>query len=125
MYMYSFTDEEDLHDVYGEVVNLKSSYYQLGVGLYLPASELDNIRKRFSQDIDQAVIDVLLVWLRQCYNIEKFGLPTWRRLVEAVDSPAGGNNHKLAKFIASHHPVSDHPASSPNPTGKFVVLCAS
>ena len=25
--------------------------------------------------------------------------------MEAVDSPAGGNNHALAKKIAEHHPV--------------------
>ena len=93
------------------------------MGLHLPARELDAIWKGFSQNIDQAFIEVLLVWLRQCYNIERFGFPTWQGLVKAVDSPAGGNNHELAKFIASNHLVS--PTSCPNPTGKFVVLCAS
>ena len=44
------------------------------------------------------------MWLRQSYNIEKYGPPTWRKLVEAVGSPTGGNNRALAKGIASRHP---------------------
>ena len=109
------TAEDDLHDVYGEVVNLKSSYYQLGMGLYLPARELDAIRKGFPQDIDQAFTEVLLVWLRHRYSVQERGPPTWQRLVEAVDSPAGGNNHALAKTIASHHPIGCLLYTSPSP----------
>ena len=37
--------------------------------------------------------------------MERFGPPTWRILVEAVDRKAGGNNHDLAKEIASDHPT--------------------
>ena len=56
---------------------------------------------------DQAfgAIDVLLLWLLQKYKVEKFGPPTWRMLVEAVDKKTGGNNHELAKEIASNHPT--------------------
>ena len=32
------------------------------------------------------------------------GKPTWRRLVEAVEDPVGGNNHALALKIAAEHP---------------------
>ena len=32
------------------------------------------------------------------------GKPTWRRLVEAVEDPVGGNNHALAQTIARQHP---------------------
>ena len=49
--------------------------------------------------------NVLLVWLRQKYNVERFGTPTWRKLVEAIDDPAGANNHRLAKIISLHHPI--------------------
>ena len=39
------------------------------------------------------------------YNqVERFGKPTWRRLVEAAEDPAGGNNHGLALKIAAEHP---------------------
>jgi len=37
-------------------------------------------------------------------QVEKFGKPTWRRLVEAVKDPVGGNNCALAQTIATDHP---------------------
>lgn len=91
--------------MYREVVNIQSSYYQFGIELGLPLREMEAIKKAFQLDIAQAFTEVLTIWLRHRYNIEKYGPPTWRRLVEAVDSPAGGNNHALAKTIAEHHPI--------------------
>ena len=39
------------------------------------------------------------------YNqVKRFGKPTWRRLVEAVEDPVGGNNYALALKIAADHP---------------------
>ena len=66
---------------------------------------METIQKAFQQDIAQAFTAVLTKWLRHSYNVKKYGPPTWRRLVEAVDSPAGGNDHALAKKIAEHYPV--------------------
>jgi len=37
-------------------------------------------------------------------QVEKFGRPTWRRLVEAVKDHVGGNNFALAQTIAREHP---------------------
>ena len=37
-------------------------------------------------------------------QVEKFGKPTWRRLVEAVEDHVGGNNCALAQRIARDHP---------------------
>ena len=37
-------------------------------------------------------------------QVEKFGKPTWRRLVEAVKDHVGGNNVALAQTIAREHP---------------------
>ena len=85
-------------------MDIKSNYYHLGRELGVPPSELDTIRKTFHQDMEQALNEVLLVWLRQRYNVERFGPPTWWRLVEAVDSSAGGGT-ALAMAIASKHPV--------------------
>ena len=95
--------ESDLYDIQQEVVDLKASYYQLGIALCLSSRELDAIRKTFGQDVDQAFTEMLLAWLKHRYDSERFGPPTWRRLVEAVNSPAGGNNHALAKKIANNH----------------------
>ena len=37
-------------------------------------------------------------------QVERFGKPTWRKLVKAVEEHAGGNNRALAEKIASNHP---------------------
>ena len=101
-----YAAEEDHTAVYQELIDIKSKCLQLGMELGLPPSLLfDTLLKTFHQDKDQAFSKVLLTWLRQEYNIERFGPPTWRRLVEAVDSPTGGNNSGLAKTIASRHPM--------------------
>ena len=34
-------------------------------------------------------------WLKRNYNVEKYGEPTWQRLVEVVVHPAGGANPGL------------------------------
>ena len=47
--------------------------------------------------------EVISTWLRQSYDVERHGLPSWRRVVEAVDSGAGGANYVLAKEIASKY----------------------
>ena len=86
---------------------MKSVYYSLGRSLRLQIADLKAIRDAYSSesDAEQALEDVLLLWLHQKYCIERFGPPTWRMLVEAVDKKSGGNNHDLAKEIASNHPA--------------------
>ena len=46
------------------------------------------------------------VWLKQNYDTEKNGLPTWRKLVEAVDKLG---ECALAKDIAAEHPKGKNP----------------
>ena len=95
---------DDLVDVMNEVLSRKASYYALGRALRIPAGELDVVRQQHqSTDIGMALNEVLLLWLRQQYNIERFGPPTWRMLVEAVESGAGLNDHALAEEIAHKH----------------------
>ena len=86
-------------------MSLKSQYYELGVALKVHRQELDSIHSSLGENPQKALSSVLLAWLQQKYNVQRFGQPTWRMLVEAVDSPAGGNNHALAQKIASNHPV--------------------
>ena len=80
-------------------MTIKANYYQLGIELGLPPGELEAIQQARSQNIAQALTQVLLTWLRQLYDVERHGRPTWQRLVEAV----GGINHALAVGIASKH----------------------
>ena len=86
-------------------MSIIAEYYKFGISLRLKPGELQAIRKSCGQDVDQAFTDVLLAWLRQRYNIAKYGPPTWRMLVRAVDSPAGGNNPALALTIVGNHAI--------------------
>ena len=94
-------------DVFEAVLPLKSVYMALGRSLRLKTADLKLIQEAYpnESDIEQALSDTLELWLQQKYNVERFGPPTWRMLVETVDRKAGGNNHDLAKEIASDHPA--------------------
>ena len=85
--------------------------------LGLPPGELEAIRKAHSQDMEVALIQVLLLWLRQRYNVEKFGRPTWQKLKEAVDR----ENHALAEKIAKKYLTS----SMSHHTTLFLVFSSS
>lgn len=99
-----------MRDVISEIIMVKARSLAIGRALGLPVGELDSIRSS-SQDHELQLNDVLCVWLRQRYNVGRFGAPTWQKLVEAIDDPAGANDHRLAKIIAQHHPVA---------TGKYI-----
>ena len=94
-------------DVFEAVLPLKSVYMALGRSLRLKTADLKLIQEAYpnESDTEQALSDTLELWLQQKYNVERFGPPTWRMLVETVDRKAGGNNHDLAKEIASDHPA--------------------
>ena len=73
------------------------------MSLGLSANELESIRLKSLGDPELAMGEVISTWLRQSYDVERHGLPSWRRVVEAVDSGAGGCNYVLAKEIASKY----------------------
>ena len=98
--------EDDFCEVYRKLWTIRANYYQLGIELGLPPGELQTIRQENSQNIAQGFTEVLLKWLKQLYNVKKYGPPTWQRLKEAVASPSGGNDHALAEKITEHHLIS-------------------
>ena len=89
------------------VVPIQSAYFALGRSLRLRPADLRSIQEKYpsESDAEQALSETLELWLQQKYNVARFGGPTWRMLVEAVDRRTGGNNHDLAKEIASDHPA--------------------
>ena len=89
------------------VLPIKSLYFALGRSLRLKTADLRSIQEAYPSECDaeQALSDTLELWLHQKYNTGRFGPPTWRTLVEAVDRKAGGNNRELAMEIASNHPT--------------------
>ena len=99
-----YIDEDDLSCVIKEIASIPSQYYySLGRSLKLKVSDLRNICDEYPTDAlaERVLEDVLLLWLNKEYNVDRFGLPTWRMLVEAVDD----KNHELAKEIALKYPA--------------------
>ena len=92
--------ENDLAVVKKEVLPVTARYYNLGLELDIPPFELEKLQ---SLRMEEAFSKTLLKWLRGCSTKSPTTAPSWRSLVKAVDSPSGGNNHALAKKIASQH----------------------
>ena len=75
----------------------------LGLALRLNPSVLARIEKERPSDVRACLSEMVTEWLNQSYNTERFGVPSWKMLVEAVAHPNGGNNHALAQKIAAIH----------------------
>ena len=90
-----------------EVWSIQSLFYQLGRSLKLKIVNVETVTHVHcsNSDTEKALQAVLLLWLNQKYNVGRFGPPTWQMLVKAVDMETGGNDHKLARRIASRHPA--------------------
>ena len=96
------TVEEDLFDILEQILPILTKWRALGLGLRLQPSRLEQIEvERISPR--ERMTRVLTVWLRGSYNMERFGLPSWRMLLNAVAHPAAGDNPALAQEIARKH----------------------
>ena len=91
-----------MRDVYDEVSSLKPVYFQLGIALGLPPSEVEAIKNSYHHNPEQALTEVLLKWLRGHSTASNVMSPTWQNLVKAVDSRTC-KSHFLAQTIASSH----------------------
>ena len=68
----------------------------IGIVLNLSISNMEIIEEE-NTSTDEKLHNMILLWLKQCYDTEKYGLPTWLALIEAVRSKIGGNNSALAE----------------------------
>ena len=74
------------------------------LALKLLPSDLTAIAAAHPGNPHECLQAVVIKWLQKGYNYQRFGSPTWRMLVKAVDDPAGGNNCALAEAVAKKHP---------------------
>ena len=93
------TDEDDVSAIIQELSSLKSNYYLLGLSLHLPTGKGDQIQVDNPHKSETAFGQVIVQWLLMNYYHQKFGRPSWRLLVQAVDMI----DHQLAKDIAKKH----------------------
>ena len=84
------------------LTDVHSRYLEIGTQLYLMIKFLDTFKNRTKTDTI-AMGEVVEEWLKGNYDTDKFGPPTWKKLVEVVAHPNGGNNNFLAKKIANEH----------------------
>jgi len=98
-------DEDDLFDLLEQLLPVFAKWKAIGLGLRLQAGILEQIEVEHSSPRGR-MVGVLTQWLRGNYNMERFGLPSWRLLLNAVAHPAAGDNLALALEIARKHPGS-------------------
>ena len=85
-----------------ELKDVLAPYYEIGKRLHLSDDKLQQIHgQRLSPAA--AMEKVIVEWLKKNYKVNRFGPPTWKALVDAVEHPAGGNNRAEAEEIASRH----------------------
>ena len=94
-----FIGEDDLHFI-DDAVNPRLAAQSLSVGSHLGLSPsfLEGV-KQSSCDPEERLRMILTEWLRWNYDHKTHGLPSWRRLVQAVDK----RNHWLAMKMARQH----------------------
>ena len=92
----------DLFSVKKEIVSLAAKWRHIGLALGLDPAQLDTIDAN-NRYVEDCLTEVLSHWLKQAYDTEQFGQPSWRLLAKAVGDPAGGNNPALAERIAQSY----------------------
>lgn len=86
------------------MAEVSSKWKLIGTIFRLRQEKLEQIDIACSENPEECLLEVLKEWLRRNYDVARFGEPSWRKVVEALASPAAGNNKALALSIASEHP---------------------
>ena len=87
-----------MYDVKVKVLPVAARWRDIGLALGISDSKLETIEANKS-DVRDRLTDMLRLWLKRAYNVEKYGEPSWQSLREAVRSPAGGDSPALADDI--------------------------
>lgn len=73
------------------------------MALRLNTNDLDSIAKDHGSDSMKCLRSVMLSWLQQHYNTQRYGRPTWKMLCKAIEGRAGADEPSLAREIAGRH----------------------
>ena len=87
----------DFQEVRRNVADLTGDWQAFGSALGLSNTAIREIDLANRGDPSRCLDGVLEKWLNQDYNWEKFGLPTWKALVAAVESRSGRRDTALGK----------------------------
>ena len=94
--------EDDWNIVMRECHSLSAKWQQLCGYLGLPIGLIDSIKGNYPNDNSACWREALKQWIQQNYNTVRFGLPSWRTLLEAI----ARENRLLFKTLADNHQIS-------------------
>ena len=103
MFFHYLVDVIALADILKEAYDIHCAWKKVFLVLHVSPPELDCIESTYCSDPFKAMERAARLWLIKAYNVEKYGHPSWRKLVEAICDEAGGNDSMLALIIARNH----------------------
>ena len=86
-----------------QVIAIRAKWELLGIQLGIDDGTIEAIESKNRGDPTLCLKDVLSTWLKENYDTQQHGYPSWRRLCVAIASPAGAENQALAVDIAEQH----------------------
>ena len=92
----SSPEESDWNVIIKECSSLAANWEHLSGYLGLSIGLIDTIKGNYPNDKSGCWNEALKEWIKQNYKTEKFGLPSWRTLLEAV----ARDNRLLFKKLA-------------------------
>ena len=107
---YNYIAAGDIDEVMGEVITIAECWQKMLIFLHLPSLVKSTIAATNPTDPSACLRTVIVLWLQREYDVEQYGPPSWRALVEAVADPAGGNDTDLAESIAKKYSGMSHSA---------------
>lgn len=99
LFSYATDIDDDMLDVIRALGSCKANWEDIGLRLHLKGSKLSEIKMSHPGDLTGCMRDMVQEWLKKNYNTAKFGEPSWRMIVEAVEDVDNG----LAQRIAGNH----------------------
>lgn len=103
----SYEGPEDHFEVMSLLISVVSRWKHIGGALRIRQDVLEAIQQSYGdRDQSEAMSQVISKWLRQTYNVEKFGKPSWKMLNKAVAHELGGADRHTAEEIAK---IYEHP----------------
>ena len=101
MFGFCFTAEDDVHDVYDELVAMADKWCLIATGLHIPTPIKSLVAKHHLCTPEECLLAVLKEWLKGVHDVQKYGHPSWCTLVKAVASAEGEAKPSLAQSIAA------------------------
>ena len=89
---------DDLFDVKRKLLPLAARWRDIGLALRISDSKLEIIEDK-RLNARECLTDMLRLWLNRAYDVEKYGVPSWQKLKDAVGSPAGGDSPAVADTL--------------------------